>query len=88
MIQRVVGRVLAFYREGVDAGAFVRQSSRHVFLSLLGAITLPLRERRLRRGGARRPRPLHAQRRRLAARGGARRLLLRAMLRARPAPAS
>jgi TetR/AcrR family transcriptional regulator len=39
LIQRVVGRVLAFYREGVDAGSFVKQSSRHVFLSLLGAIT-------------------------------------------------
>jgi TetR/AcrR family transcriptional regulator len=38
-IERVVGRVLRFYREGVDAGAFLRQSSRHVFLSLLGALT-------------------------------------------------
>lgn len=40
MIERVVGRVLRFYREGVDAGVFVRQSSRHVFLSLLGTVTL------------------------------------------------
>jgi TetR/AcrR family transcriptional regulator len=39
LIQRVVGRVLVFYREGVDAGVFVKQSSRHVFLSLLGALT-------------------------------------------------
>jgi TetR/AcrR family transcriptional regulator len=38
LIEGVVGRVLRFYREGVDAGAFVRQSSRHVFLSLLGAV--------------------------------------------------
>lgn len=39
LIERVVGRVLRFYREGVDAEVFVRQSSRHVFLSLLGAVT-------------------------------------------------
>ncbi len=39
LIERIVGRVLRFYREGVDAGVFVRQSSRHVFQSLLGAVT-------------------------------------------------
>jgi TetR/AcrR family transcriptional regulator len=39
LIERVVSRVLRFYREGVDAGTFVRQSSRHVFQSLLGAVT-------------------------------------------------
>ncbi len=37
LIERVVGRLLAFYREGVDVGAFVKLSSRHLFQSLLGA---------------------------------------------------
>jgi TetR/AcrR family transcriptional regulator len=39
LIESVVGRVLRFYREGVDAGVFVKQSTRHVFLSLLGALS-------------------------------------------------
>jgi TetR/AcrR family transcriptional regulator len=38
LVRRVVGRVLEFYREGVDAGAFVAQSSRHTFQSVLGAV--------------------------------------------------
>ena len=38
LVEQVVGRVLSFYREGVDAGAFVEQSARHTFQSLLGAI--------------------------------------------------
>jgi hypothetical protein len=29
--------LLAFYREGVDAGAFIKLSSRNLFQSLLGA---------------------------------------------------
>jgi TetR/AcrR family transcriptional regulator len=37
LIERVVGRLLAFYREGVDADAFVKLSSRNLFQSLLGA---------------------------------------------------
>jgi AcrR family transcriptional regulator len=37
-IQRVIGRVLTFYREGVDAGAFARRSARHFFQSFFGAI--------------------------------------------------
>jgi TetR/AcrR family transcriptional regulator len=37
LIERVVGRMLAFYREGVDADAFVKLSSRNLFQSLLGA---------------------------------------------------
>jgi TetR/AcrR family transcriptional regulator len=37
LMGRVVGRLLAFYREGVDAGAFVKLSSRNLFQSLLGA---------------------------------------------------
>jgi TetR/AcrR family transcriptional regulator len=37
LIERVVGRLLAFYREGVDAGAFAKLSSRNLFQSLLGA---------------------------------------------------
>ena len=36
-IERVVGLMLAFYREGVDSGDFVRLSSRHMFQTLLGA---------------------------------------------------
>ena len=37
-VEQVVGRVIQFYRAGVDSGDFVRQSSRHVFQSLLGAL--------------------------------------------------
>jgi hypothetical protein len=33
-----VGRLLAFYREGVDAAAFAKLSSRNLFQSLLGAL--------------------------------------------------
>ena len=36
LIERVVGRLLAFYREGVDANAFAKLSSRNLFQSLLG----------------------------------------------------
>ncbi len=36
IIRRAIGRVLSFFREGMDAGAFTRRSSRHFFLSLLG----------------------------------------------------
>lgn len=36
-IERVVGRVLVFYREGIEAGAFRRLSPRHFFQTLLGA---------------------------------------------------
>ena len=36
LVERVVGRIFRFYREGVDAGAFRRLSSRHFFLSTLG----------------------------------------------------
>lgn len=37
LIEQVVGRLLAFYREGVDEDAFVKLSSRNLFQSLLGA---------------------------------------------------
>jgi AcrR family transcriptional regulator len=37
-IEALVGRILAFHREGVDAGAFVKRSSRQVFQTLLGAL--------------------------------------------------
>jgi len=37
LIRAVIGRVLTFYREGVDRGAFRRLSSRHFLQSLLGA---------------------------------------------------
>jgi len=38
LIERVVGRLLAFYREGIDANAFAKLSSRHLFQSLLGIL--------------------------------------------------
>jgi len=36
LIERVVGRLLAFYREGIDANVFAKFSSRNLFQSLLG----------------------------------------------------
>ncbi len=36
-IERLVGRQLAFYREGVEAGVFAKLSPRHVYQSVLGA---------------------------------------------------
>jgi TetR/AcrR family transcriptional regulator len=36
LIERVVGRLLAFYREGIDANVFAKLSSRNLFQSLLG----------------------------------------------------
>jgi TetR/AcrR family transcriptional regulator len=36
IIERVVGRVMQFYRQGADRGAFRHVSSRHFFLSVLG----------------------------------------------------
>jgi AcrR family transcriptional regulator len=38
IVERVVERVLRFYREGVDEGVFVQQSARHVFQTLLGGL--------------------------------------------------
>ncbi|HTY18800.1 MAG TPA: TetR/AcrR family transcriptional regulator [Myxococcota bacterium] len=40
IVERVVGRVMRFYSEGRDAGAFRRISSRHVFMSVLGMTVL------------------------------------------------
>lgn len=37
LIERVVGRLLAFYREGVDANVFAKLSSRNLFQTMLGA---------------------------------------------------
>ena len=37
-VRRVIGRVLAFHREGMEAGVFARRSSRHFFQSFFGAI--------------------------------------------------
>jgi TetR/AcrR family transcriptional regulator len=37
-VQRVVERLMTFYRAGVDAGVFRRLSARHVFQSMFGAI--------------------------------------------------
>ena len=36
IVERIVGRLFRFYREGVDSGAFRRLSSRHFFQHLLG----------------------------------------------------
>lgn len=36
IVERAIGRLFRFYREGVDAGVFRRLSSRHFFQSLLG----------------------------------------------------
>jgi TetR/AcrR family transcriptional regulator len=36
IVERVIGRLFGFYREGIDAGAFRRLSSRHFFQHLLG----------------------------------------------------
>ena len=36
LIEQVVGRLLAFYREGIDANVFAKLSSRNLFQSLLG----------------------------------------------------
>lgn len=38
LIERVVGRVLRFHHEGVEAGVFRRSSSRHFFNSVLGML--------------------------------------------------
>lgn len=38
IVERVVARVLGFYKRGVDAGEFRRISSRHFFLSAFGAM--------------------------------------------------
>ena len=38
LIEGIVGRLLAFYREGIDANAFARLSSRNLFQSLLGIL--------------------------------------------------
>jgi TetR/AcrR family transcriptional regulator len=35
-IRRVIGALLSFYHDGVEAGAFQRHSSRHLFLSVFG----------------------------------------------------
>jgi len=37
-VQRVVERILLFYRKGVDAGVFRRRSTRHFFQSAFGMI--------------------------------------------------
>ncbi|MCL4685612.1 TetR/AcrR family transcriptional regulator [Myxococcota bacterium] len=36
IVERVIGRLFRFYREGIDSGAFRRLSSRHFFQHLLG----------------------------------------------------
>jgi TetR/AcrR family transcriptional regulator len=36
LVRDLIGRILLFYREGVDAGEFRRLSARHFFMSLMG----------------------------------------------------
>ena len=38
LIEKLIGRQLAFYREGVEAGVFVKLSTRHLYQSVLGAM--------------------------------------------------
>jgi TetR/AcrR family transcriptional regulator len=38
LVQDLIGRILRFYREGVDAGEFRRLSARHLFMSLMGTV--------------------------------------------------
>ena len=38
LIVRVVGRLMAFFKEGVDSGVFVKASARHLFQSCFGAM--------------------------------------------------
>lgn len=38
IIERVIGRVLRFHREGTDAGVFVKRSGRHFVQTLLGGL--------------------------------------------------
>lgn len=47
LIEGIVGALLRFYREGVDAGAFRRLSARHFFQSLLGLVVFHYATREL-----------------------------------------
>lgn len=38
LVQELIGRILTFYRSGVDAGEFRRLSARHFFMSLMGTV--------------------------------------------------
>jgi len=38
LVQEIIGSILRFYREGVDRGEFRHVSSRHIFMSLVGAV--------------------------------------------------
>ena len=38
LIVRVVGRLMVFFKEGIDAGVFVQASARHMFQSCFGAM--------------------------------------------------
>ncbi len=38
LVETVVGRLLRFFKEGMDAGAFQRSSARHLFQSAMGAL--------------------------------------------------
>lgn len=38
LIERILGRLLRFFKEGIDAGVFVRRSSRHLLQTMIGAL--------------------------------------------------
>jgi TetR/AcrR family transcriptional regulator len=38
LVEDLIGRILVFYRSGVDAGEFRRLSARHLFMSLMGTV--------------------------------------------------
>lgn len=87
LVERLVGRILRFYREGVDAGAFVDQSARHTFQSVVGAIVFHYASGRF--GAAvLGVEDLFGARTVAWRREEARRLLLRATLRAHLGPAA
>ncbi|MDX1650711.1 MAG: helix-turn-helix domain-containing protein, partial [Myxococcota bacterium] len=38
LIERILGRLLVFFREGIDAGAFAKRSSRNLLQTLIGGL--------------------------------------------------
>lgn len=40
LIERVLGRLLRFFKEGIEAGIFVKRSSRHLLQTMVGALVL------------------------------------------------
>lgn len=38
VVERILGRILAFFREGIDSGVFVKRSSRHLLQTMIGGL--------------------------------------------------